>query len=269
MLIHARRLPGSRKAIVYAVLVHLALIALIVIGFRWHSRPAVAPAPIQAKVMPDDAAQKELERLKRQEREREQQEAKKQREQGERERQTAEAQRREQQAKLAEQKRRDEEKRKTTEALKQREAAQRQADARKKKEAEQRRQAAVTNLKEQLVREEKERAAAAAQAAQAARDAKEEDRYRGLITQQIMGNWVPPPDWSKGQGMECSLRVRLVPTGEVIQVTTACRNSSDAFDRSVRNAVYKASPLPVPEDKTLFESRFRELQFNFHPEGKP
>ncbi|HCU54181.1 MAG TPA: TonB C-terminal domain-containing protein, partial [Gammaproteobacteria bacterium] len=37
-----RSLPGSRKAVIYAVLVHLVLLALLVIGVRWQARP---PAP--------------------------------------------------------------------------------------------------------------------------------------------------------------------------------------------------------------------------------
>jgi hypothetical protein len=35
----------------------------------------------------------------------------------------------------------------------------------------------------------------------------------------------------------------------------------------VENAVYKASPLPLPEDKDLFE-HFRELELRFRPEGQ-
>jgi colicin import membrane protein len=278
----ARRLPGSGKAFLLAVLVHAVLLALIVVGIRWQSKPPLLPPAIQARVMPDAALQKQIEQRQREERERAEQEARKkseerqraeqearkQQEQRERERLAVEEKRRVEQAKLAEQKRQDEAKRQAAAAEKKRKEQQRLVEAQQKKEAEQRRQAAEQGLKEQLAAEEQQRAAAEAQARQAALYAKEEDRYRALMTSRIMSNWVPPPDWSKGQGMECTLRVRLVPTGEVIQVTTTCRNSSEAFERSVRNAVYKSSPLQVPEDRALFESRFREVQFNFHPEGK-
>jgi colicin import membrane protein len=278
---NARRLPGGRKAIVYAVLVHLALIALVVIGFRWQAKPPVAPAKVvQAQVVNDAETQMEIERRKQQEREREQQESKKKREQEERERRAAEDKRRQEQAKIAEQKRKDEGKRKAAEAEQKRkdedkrkaaEAEQkrkdeaRQAEARKKQDAEERRKSAESSLKDQLVREEKERTEAKAKAEQAARAQSELARFEGLIRQKVERNWVRPAGWTKG--MECVVRVRLAPTGEVINATVARPSGSPAFDRSVENAVYKASPLPLPEDKGLFE-HFRELELRFHPEGQ-
>jgi colicin import membrane protein len=45
-------------------------------------------------------------------------------------------------------------------------------------------------------------------------------------------------------------------------------NSSgdDIFDRSAENAVRKASPLPVPQDRNLFSQNFRVFTFIFKPE---
>jgi colicin import membrane protein len=44
-------------------------------------------------------------------------------------------------------------------------------------------------------------------------------------------------------------------------------SSGDAvFDRSAENAVRKASPLPVPQDKVLFNKDFRVFAFVFKPE---
>ena len=86
-----RRLPGGRKAFVYAVLVHLALLVLVVVGVRWQARPAVAPAKVvQAQAVNDAEMQKEIERRKKLERE--QQETNKKRDQEERK--TADEQRR-------------------------------------------------------------------------------------------------------------------------------------------------------------------------------
>jgi colicin import membrane protein len=262
----ARRLPGGRKAIVYAVLVHFALIALVVIGFRWQAQPAVAPAKVvQAQAVNDAETQKEIERRKQQERERAQQEVKKQREQQDRERQATDEKRRQEQAKIAEQQRKDEDKRKATEAEKKRKDEARQTEARKKQEAVERRKSAESSLKEQLASEEKERTDAKAKAEQAARAQSELTRAEGLIRQKVERNWVRPAGWTKG--MECVVRVHLAPTGEVISATVVRPSGSPAFDRSVENAVYKASPLPLPEDKGLFE-HFRELELRFRPEGQ-
>jgi len=281
---HARRLPGGRKAIVYAVLVHLALVALVVVGFRWQAKPPAAPAKVvQAQAVNDAETQKEIERRKKLEREREQQETKKKREQEERERKAvedkrreeqtkvaeqkrkAEEQRREEQAKAVEQKRKAEEQRKAAETEKKRKDEARQAEIKKKQDTEERRKSAESNLKEQLAREEKERTEAKAKAEQAARAQSELARYEGLIRQKVERNWVRPVGWTKG--MECVVRVRLAPTGEVINVTVARPSGSPVFDRSVENAVYKASPLPLPEDKGLFE-HFREFELRFRPEGQ-
>ncbi len=261
---NARRLSGDRKAIVYAVLVHLALIALVVVGFRWQAKPAVAPAKVvQAQAVNDAETRKEIERRRKQERERAQQEASKQREQEARERKVVEDKRRQEQAKVAEQKRKDEDKHKAAEAEKKRKAEAQQAEARKKKESEERRKSAESGLKEQLAREEKERTEARTKAEQAAREQSELARIEGLIFQKVGRNWVRPAGWTKGT--KCVVRVRLAPTGEVINVMIVRPSGSPAFDRSAENAVYKASPLPLPEDKGLFE-HFRELEFLFNPE---
>lgn len=263
---NARRLPGGRKAIVYAVLVHLALIALVVVGFRWQTKPATVPAKVmQAQAVNDAETQKEIERRKKLERERAQQETKKKREQEERERKAADDKRRQEQAKVAEQKRKDEDKLKAAESEKKRKDEARQAEVRKKKDTEERRQSAESSLKEQLAREEKERTEAKAKVEQAARAQSELARVEALIRQKVERNWVRPAGWTKG--MECVVRVRLAPTGEVINATIARPSGIPAFDRSVENAVYKASPLPLPEDKGLFE-HFRELELRFRPEGQ-
>ena len=254
----ARKLPGGRKAVVYAVLVHFTLLAMVAIGFRWQAKPAVAPAKVvQAQAVNDAETQKEIERRKKQERERAQQE---------RERQAADAKRLQEQTKITEQKRKDEDKRKAAEAdKKHKDDEARQAEVKKKKETEERRKSAESSLKEQLVSEEKERTEAKARAEQAARAQSELARFEGLIRQKVERNWVRPAGWTKG--MECVVRVRLAPTGEVINATVARSSGSAAFDRSVENAVYKASPLPLPEDKGLFE-HFRELELRFRPEGQ-
>lgn len=253
-----RKLPGGRKAVVYAVLVHLTLIALVAVGFRWQAKPAIAPAKVmQAQAVNDAETQREIERRKKQERERAQQE---------RDRQAADEKRRQEQAKLTEQKNKDEGKRKAAEADKKRKDDEaRQADVKKKQETEERRKSAESSLKEQLAREEKERGEAKARAERLASAQSELARFEGLIRQKVERNWVRPAGWTKG--MECVVRVRLAPSGEVINAMIARSSGSAAFDRSVENAVYKASPLPLPEDQGLFE-HFRELELRFRPEGQ-
>lgn len=251
-----RRTAETRQAVVYAVLVHLALIAIVVVGMRWQASPN-APPPMQARVVSEADVRKELEQRKHNEREPRPAEPKKKRE-------VVEEKPRPDPAKLNEQKRREDDKRKALEAEKKRKDDARQAEVKKQKDSEERRRAAEASLKEQLAQEEQERAREQA-SAEAARAQKELSRVEGLIKQKIERNWVRPPGWT--QGLECVVRVRLIPTGEAIGATVVRSSGNPAFDRSVENAVYKASPLPLPEDKSLFE-HFRELELRFRPEGK-
>lgn len=250
-----RGLPGDRKAVIYAVLVHLGLIALVVVGFRWQSTPPAVPAKVvQAQAVNDTETRKEIERRRKLEREHQ-----------ERERKKAEEKRRQEQEKIADQKRKEEDKRKAAEAEKKRKEEVRQADIRKKKDAEERRKSAESSLKEQLAREEKQRSEDRARAERLAQAQSELARIENLIRQKVERNWVRPAGWTKE--LECVMRVRLAPTGEVLSATIARPSGSPAFDRSVENAVYKASPLPLPEDKDLFD-HFRELELRFRPEGQ-
>ncbi|MFB3090163.1 MAG: cell envelope integrity protein TolA, partial [Gammaproteobacteria bacterium] len=66
--------------------------------------------------------------------------------------------------------------------------------------------------------------------------------------------------------LECELRVRLVPGGDVIDVTIAKSSGHDIFDRRAVNATQKASPLPVPDDVETFERLdLREIKLYFKP----
>jgi len=66
--------------------------------------------------------------------------------------------------------------------------------------------------------------------------------------------------------LECELRVRLVPGGDVIDVTIAKSSGHDIFDRRAVNATQKASPLPVPDDVATFERLdLREIKLYFKP----
>jgi TolA protein len=100
---------------------------------------------------------------------------------------------------------------------------------------------------------------------QTARAKSEQARVVSQIRKKIERNWVRPAGWTRG--MECMVRVHLAPTGEVLQVEVARSSGSPAFDRSVENAVHKASPLPLPKDKRLIED-FRDLELRFRPEGQ-
>jgi colicin import membrane protein len=243
-----RQNPGRVRAIVFAVLVHIVAIALLVIGFRWTTQTAPEEKVVQAVVI-DETPQKEAEKRKQEEikRAQEQEEAKKK----------AEVDKRRQ----IELKRKQQEDQKLKEAEKKKRSAEQE---RKKKEEEKLKQKhAEQSLKEQLLAEESERARARAEAAHSARAVSEVNKYKALITQKVSRNWSRP--MGAAHGLQCVVKVRLTLSGDVLGATVVRSSGNALFDRSVENAVYKAAPLPLPEDPALFDN-FREIEFTFNPE---
>jgi len=88
--------------------------------------------------------------------------------------------------------------------------------------------------------------------------------YVYQIQREIIQNWSRPP--SARNGMEALLRVRLIPTGEVVDVKVEDGSGNDAFDRSAVLAVRKANRFVVPTDVRRFERDFREFTVLFRPD---
>jgi colicin import membrane protein len=224
--------------------------------------PEQEPEPPQ----PDPAVQQriEAERVKRQQDlEREQERI--------REQQVVERQRLEQEA---------EERRRREEAERQRQ--QREADERRKREEaelERQRQEAEKKRLEDIERQrlENERRRREAEEAEQMRQFEAEvadeqrrldamnsgelDRYIFAIQRRIQQAWVPPA--SAMPGLKCIVQVRQVPGGQVTGVTITSCNGDAAVQRSIEAAVYRASPLPEPDNPALFD---RNLRITFEPE---
>ncbi|MDA8365147.1 MAG: cell envelope integrity protein TolA [Gammaproteobacteria bacterium] len=279
----ARKPIGRTRAAIYAVLVHAVVIGLLLLSFRWRSDNSALRAPemIQAHVVDETAARQAAQKLKEEElaqqKLKQQQQAQQELEQQKLEQQEAlreqqlrqqqEAQLRQQQeAQLRQQ---QEAQLRAAIAAKLRAAAReqaRQAALRKQQAlqaAARRKQRAIASLQRQLAAEQQHRAAAAAAAAAAVKAHSTIARYVSLIQQKVKLYWLPPLDARKG--MKCLVRVNLVPGGDVIQASVVQSSGDPVFDRSVVNAVYRASPLPLPADNALFP-QFQDLQFEFNPE---
>ncbi|MBI1194612.1 MAG: cell envelope integrity protein TolA [Gammaproteobacteria bacterium] len=130
-------------------------------------------------------------------------------------------------------------------------------ELRKKEEAE-RKAAEEKALQEQLQAEETQLAARRAEKVRSILD-----HYRMLIRQKIERNWIRPPS-SQGH-LSCIVKVRPAPDGGVLSARIANGSGDAAFDRSVVAAVFKASPLPLPDDRSLYD-QFRDLEIKFDPE---
>ncbi|MGR8947630.1 MAG: cell envelope integrity protein TolA [Gammaproteobacteria bacterium] len=198
-----------------------------------------------------DEKQKREEARKAQEKKRAELEAKRraddEKKAREKQRKEAEAKRQAEQEKIAAEKKRQE-------ALKRKKEAEELA-AKKKAAEEKRRQQA---LEEALAAEERELAAAQQQAA----DDSEIAKYTRAIASQVTQAFRYPPGLE--EGMVCTLYVRMIPGGEVIEARVIESSGSPTFDRQAENAVRKAAPLPVPDEPRLF-GKMRELRFVFDP----
>ncbi|MCC5856712.1 MAG: cell envelope integrity protein TolA [Ectothiorhodospiraceae bacterium] len=207
----------------------------------------------------------EQERQRQQERERQRREEEQRR--AEEEQRRAEEQRRreeaERQRREEEQRRAEEERRRQEEAERQRreeEERRRQEEERRRAEEERRRQEAEQRRREEEMRQrmEEEQQAQAAQRAQA----QAVNVWRRILTDA----WVRPP--GSAAGLSTAVRVRLLPTGQVISIEIIESSGDDAFDRSVRNAIERASPLPVPDDASAFRrAGLDNVAFRFMPDG--
>ncbi len=91
-------------------------------------------------------------------------------------------------------------------------------------------------------------------------------RYTVLIMKRVASKWVRPSGWQPG--ISCVVNVQVVPGargGQVLDVKVIQSCGQPMFDSSVKTAVFKAEPLPLPKDPEIAD-KFRDLNFKFNPE---
>jgi colicin import membrane protein len=104
---------------------------------------------------------------------------------------------------------------------------------------------------------------AAQAAAQAKRNAQEINQYQQRILQAISQVWVIPR--GVNPKLYCVVALDLAPDGSVLKASISQGSGSSVLDQSALQAVYQASPLPVPSNPALF-SEFRNLRLTLRPE---
>lgn len=288
----ATRYGRNAVSFIYAVAVHGAIAAVLLFSFFWTVLPGVergkdVPAIVQARVVSETRVEQELARLKEQERLKERRELEQQerldqllkrasevdqrRKQNEAELKKLKKQQAAEKKKMVvlEKKRKAEEKRVATLEKKRKQ----QAAQEKKRKDDKRRKVAERKRKEKQVAERKRKQEqqrqrelqeqlAREQAQRRARNALE--RYVPIIQQHVERNWNRPPNVTLG--MRAKVQVRLSPGGDVQDVRVVVSSGDPVFDRSVEYAVYKSTPLPLPDDPSVAEYLRREqILFTFSP----
>ena len=163
-------------------------------------------------------------------------------------------------------------------ALREREELERQQAERLRQEEEQRQQSLQEARRRQAEQEELERqrqrelerlqeqASEAAAAAAARNEFELVQSATGLIQQVVQERWSRPP--SARNGMRAVLQIRMLPTGELLEVSITSSSGDPAFDRSAENAVYSAAPFSELQSLPIevFNNNFRSLSLIFEPD---
>lgn len=285
------------RSVFLSLSLHIIAAALLVFSFSFTEPVKPPPAGknvVNAVAVDKTQVEKELQRLKQEE---DQKKLAEQKRLSDLEKKADELkkQRQEEEQKLldakkkkeAEQKQREEEQKKLAVLEKQKAELekQRKLEEEKKKQAEEEKRKAEEEKKKleeekkkkeaELKRQEEERKQKEAEKAlqeQLAKEQAEEQRKQDLTLQQKIArdiydkvtknfNRTGLPD-----ELSCELHVKLLPGGEVIDVSVSKSSGNEIFDRRALTAVQKASPLPVPEELETFERlNLRDITFTFKP----
>jgi colicin import membrane protein len=89
-------------------------------------------------------------------------------------------------------------------------------------------------------------------------------KYTELIRQAISQQWIVPAN--SNRSAFCILEIALAPGGVVTNVQLKQTSGDPVLDRSAITAVYKASPLPVPTDPSLFKL-MQDIQLKVQPDS--
>lgn len=276
---------------VLSLILHLVVGVLLLFSFEFTPQPKTQIRQdvnvVQAVVIDKKQVDLELERIRKIEEEKHKKE-KQRLDELEKKANNLEKRRKEEEKKLAEAKKKKEQEQKKLkeEQVRLKKLEKEKAELKKKRELEEKKikeaEAKAEKLKaedkarQQKIAEEKKVAEknrrekeladamnAEETAEQASKDQELINRISNNIKRSIESNFnkVGLPD-----SLECELRVRLVPGGDVIDVTIAKSSGHDIFDRRAVNATQKASPLPVPDDVETFERLdLREIKLYFKP----
>ena len=151
----------------------------------------------------------------------------------------------------------------------QEETNKKEAEKKRKKEAEKKRKQEAEKKRKKEAEKKRKQEAEKKRKAQAAREQEKQDAYSalgslvGAIKGKIEGNWSNRLACS---GQEVTISVKVNVSGEVTAVKVVGDSGDDACRRSAENAVYKASPLPFPDNPRFFKWLDQEFQIIFKPD---
>ncbi len=145
-------------------------------------------------------------------------------------------------------------------AIEQEEKHKAEAKKKHKAEAEKKRKAKAEKKRKAKAKKKRQAEEAREQEKQAAYSAL--GSLVGAIKRKIEGNWSNRLACS---GQEVTISVKVNISGEVTAVKVVGDSGDDTCRRSAENAVYKASPLPFPDNPRFLKWLDQEFQIIFKP----
>ncbi len=269
---------GYPLSIVLAVLLHGSVLAALFYFQQADTEviDIVRPPAVKALLVNENPQARNERVLQQRQAQQERQERQRQ-ETAQAERQRQEEQRRAQEQQAAERRQQEQERlqaeqQRVAQEQRQREQQQREQEQREQqqREAEQQRQQELAAEQERQRQEQAQAQARAQQEADAREFAETEAElvmaYSAVIHDLVQQYWSRPP--SARNGMVVVLRIRMVPTGDVLDVEIVQSSGDFAFDRAAESAVLKVNRFTELQgmDLRLFDRNFRTFLLTFRPQ---
>jgi colicin import membrane protein len=272
---------GYPLSIVLAVLLHGSVLAALFYFQQADTEviDIVRPPAVKALLV-NENPQARNERVLQQREAQQQRQERQRQEAAQAERQRQEEQRRAQEQQAAEQRQQEQERlraeqQRVAQEQRQREQQQREAEQQRQREqqqreAEQQRQQELAAEQERQRQEQAQAQARAQQEADASELAETEAElvmaYSAVIHDLVQQYWSRPP--SARNGMVVVLRIRMVPTGDVLDVEIVQSSGDFAFDRAAESAVLKVNRFTELQgmEPRLFDRNFRTFLLTFRPQ---
>ncbi len=82
----------------------------------------------------------------------------------------------------------------------------------------------------------------------------ERETYLQIMRQELVSNWRVP---SRNRNRACTVLIAQTFRGEVLNASVEDCGDDPELIRSIEDAVYLSSPLPIPENRACFERNVR------------
>jgi len=259
----------SPRFFVGALLVHVLIVVLFGVGFHFKSKERAAtavPESVKVTTIDEREVKKELAKLKAQDNREVKRKAEEKRLADLKKKREADQKKEKQRLALLEKKEKELKDKQRKEEARLEELERKRKIEEEKQDKARKEQALKDKLRAEDEKMKAEQQAAALRKAELKKRQTTIDKYMNLIEAKVYRFWIKPPSVSKGLVSE--LRVKLIPSGEVIHIELSKSSGDPAYDKSVTAAVRKASPLPLPPAETGLFDVFRELHLPMRADKK-